>query len=176
MKTPEPGSINTRCHAAKRTTMVRSLGMPDLAKGAPSYKARQLMVTEDVGPFRVTGLKPFVRLLARVFKRVAACDPGLYRKLGTAGCLCVRAVRGGTNPSNHSWGTAIDLTIDGVLDARGDDQTQTELVSLYSWFKADAMVSGEWVYWGAGFPTEDSMHFEASDELIKKWAREGAFK
>src|SRR5262249_15533035 len=30
-------------------------------------------------------------------------------------------------------------------------------------------------FWGAGFSTEDAMHFEASDGLIRKWLADGEF-
>jgi hypothetical protein len=156
--------------------MVAALGAPDLKAGTPSYKVGKLLVTQDVGPFRCTGLKPFILLLMRVFRRIQQTNPALYARIGTAGCLNVRKVRGGRLASNHSWGTAVDLTIGGKLDARGDDRTQDDLTQIYAHFKADAMETGEWVFWGAGFDTEDSMHFEASNELIKKWSKEGKFK
>ena len=30
-------------------------------------------------------------------------------------------------------------------------------------------------FWGAAFGREDAMHFEASDQLVRKWAAEGKF-
>jgi hypothetical protein len=73
------------------------------------------------------------------------------------------------NFSNHSWGTAIDITINGALDPRGNGTTQLGLLRLHPYFKAEKF------YWGAGFSGgfEDSMHFEASEELIREWQREG---
>jgi hypothetical protein len=88
----------------------------------------------------------------------------LLDSLSSAGMLCCRAVRGSTtNWSNHSWGSAIDLKIDGQLDAMGDGYTQLGLLMCSKFFNAQG-----W-YWGAGFSREDAMHFEASEELIRKW-------
>jgi D-alanyl-D-alanine dipeptidase len=88
----------------------------------------------------------------------------VYRVLGTAGMLCARYVRGSTrNISNHSWGTAIDLTIAGILDPRGDNQIQFGLHLISGVFNSNG-----W-YWGAGFPTEDAQHFEAGLALVQGW-------
>ena len=78
--------------------------------------------------------------------------------------LCARYVRGSqTNISNHSWGTAIDLTIEGQLDPRGNNQVQFGLQLIAPIFNAQG-----W-FWGAGFTTEDGMHFEAGQALAGGW-------
>jgi D-alanyl-D-alanine dipeptidase len=78
--------------------------------------------------------------------------------------FCARYVRGSTrNISNHSWGTAIDLTIAGILDPRGDNQIQFGLHLI-----SGAFNSNGW-YWGAGFTTEDAQHFEAGSALVQSW-------
>jgi D-alanyl-D-alanine dipeptidase len=95
---------------------------------------------------------------------VAADQRLVYRALGTAGMHCARYVRGSTtNISNHSWGTAIDLTIDRDLDPRGDNQIQFGLHLISTVFNNNG-----W-YWGAGFPTEDAQHFEAGAALVQGW-------
>ena len=79
--------------------------------------------------------------------------------------LCCRLVRGSASAiSNHSWGTAIDLTLNGVLDAYGDDKVQHGLTLIAPIFNRHG-----W-YWGAVFRKEDGMHFEASRDLIDRWA------
>jgi hypothetical protein len=94
----------------------------------------------------------------------------VHAGLGTAGMLCARLVRGSTHSiSNHSWGTAIDLTLNGVLDRRGDRMVQRGLAEIAPVFNEHG-----W-FWGAGFGTEDAMHFEAGDELIRRWHTEGRF-
>jgi hypothetical protein len=104
-----------------------------------------------------------------VFSAVQSAKPDLYALLGTAGMLCVRYVRGSTtNFSNHSWGTAIDITIGGVLTPRGSTTVQQGLVDLCPFMNAEQF------FWGAGFsPTPDGMHYEASSELIAQWKSDG---
>lgn len=134
----------------------------------PAFKA--LTVTQSVGPFNVTGLRPAVAALAAVLADVRVAHPALYEQLGTAGMLCCRLVRGSTTAvSNHSWGIAVDLTIDGELDDFNDGFVQQGLLDLWPIFNRHGF------YWGIAFPREDCMHFEASDQLIRRWATEGAF-
>jgi hypothetical protein len=122
------------------------------------------MVTRSVGPFRVTGLDSAVTSLTTIMTSIAFEQRLVYRVLGTAGMQCARYVRGSTtNISNHSWGTAIDLTIDNFLDARGDEQIPLGLHLIAGIFNANG-----W-YWGAGFTTEDAHHFEAGSALIQAW-------
>ncbi len=126
---------------------------------------RRHVVTESVGRFKATGLRPAVSSLQTALSQVQREQPALYAILGTAGMLCCRYVRGSqTAISNHSWGTAIDFTLNGVLDRRGDDQVQVGLTLM-----APIMNQHGW-YWGAAFRTEDAMHFEASQSLIAQWA------
>ena len=130
---------------------------------------QKLMKTASVGPFRVTGLGPAVDALTRVFAAVQTAQPTLYKVLGTSGMLCVRYVRGSTtNFSNHSWGTAIDISIGGTLTPRGSTTVQQGLVMLAAFMNAERF------FWGAGFsPTPDGMHFEVSTELITAWKSNG---
>ncbi len=178
---PPPAKTNVtedgvKVLAAKQVTMKTLLGIPSTVIGPkctmkvdnPSLKA--LMATADVGPFRVTGLRPAVESLARVLSDVAAEQPAIYAALGHEGMLCVRHVR--DNPSaisNHAWGTAIDLTLEGKLDARGDGKVQAGLTLIAPIFNRHG-----W-FWGVDFGVEDAMHFEASDGLIRSWAAKGLF-
>ena len=82
--------------------------------------------------------------------------------------LCCRRVRGTQKSlSNHGLGLALDITIGGKLDARGDGMVQKGLLDLYSILKLHGL------FWGAGFGTEDSMHFEVSAQTVRKWIAEG---
>lgn len=143
-------------------------------------RVRQLLETRNVGPFRATGIKPFLDVLERVFKRVKSGNPELFAAVGSAGLLCVRFVRGSSaNFSNHSWGTAIDVTFlnpktgKQELDPRGNGLVQVGCLELDRFFEVDGEATGEHCFWGAGFPREDGMHFEASDELIRMWKAQG---
>lgn len=134
----------------------------------PALKA--LLVTEDVGPIRVSMLKPAVESMRAVFEKIQAVDPDLYARISTAGALCVRRIRGSQNSvSTHAFGLAVDLNIDGVLDTLGDGRTQLGLTILADFFQAEG-----W-FWGASFSREDSMHFEVSREMITRWKADGKF-
>ena len=166
---PPKNTINIGLTPTSNKLMFSKLGTP-----RENFSADCLPVTnkalkdrlalDTIGPFRVTGLKPAVESLKLVFGDIRQKLPDMYNVLGTAGMLCCRYVRGSsTSISNHSWGTAIDLTINGVLDKRGDGKVQTGLVLLAPLFNARG-----W-YWGAGFPTEDGMHFETSVGLLSQF-------
>ena len=172
-RVPVPAGINPGVKNAKQQTMLDLLGKPRNSFTTdcqpvtnPDLKP---IVTEDVGPFKVTGLKPAVADVREIFAKVKSDNPSLYAALGTAGMLCARLVRGTKSGaiSNHSWGTAIDITINGILDPRGDGMVQIGLVQLAPFFNHRG-----W-FWGAGFPTEDGMHFEAGDGRVREWHIQG---
>ena len=127
-------------------------------------RLRRHVLTGPAGTFNVTGLRPAVESLRRALAQVHIEQPAVYAILGTAGMLCCRLVRGSSTAiSNHSWGTAIDFTLNGILDRRGDNQVQLRLTLI-----ASIMNEHGW-YWGAAFRTEAAMHFEASRTLISQW-------
>jgi Putative peptidoglycan binding domain/D-alanyl-D-alanine carboxypeptidase len=129
-----------------------------------------LIVTDNVGPFRATGLLPAIESLKEVMAEIKQQESEVYNALGTAGMQCARFVRNSTTTiSNHSWGTAIDLTLQGRLDVRGDNRVQIGLAKIAPIFNRHG-----W-FWGAGFRTEDGMHFEVSDEKIRTWHASGMF-
>lgn len=124
--------------------------------------------TARVGPIRVTMQQPALDSLGRVFEKIKATDPDLYARINTAGALCVRHIRGAPGrTSTHAFGLSLDLNIDGKLDRLGDGKTQLGLTILADFFRTEG-----W-YWGAGFSREDSMHFEASRDLVEKWVADG---
>jgi hypothetical protein len=179
---PDAEAMNPGLSAAKASTLERLLGRPreDVSTDCqwPTNPAlRRRMVTESVGPFRVTGFAPAVASLRAVMDEVKVALPDLYPLLGSMGMLCCRYIRGSTTKlSNHSWGTAIDLTIAGKLDRRGDGRVQAGLVALAPIFN-----EAGW-YWGAEFGArtrsarwEDAMHFEVAEETLRRWEREGVF-
>jgi hypothetical protein len=136
----------------------------------PMTNPRLAALLEDkmVGPVQVKMLKPAAESLQTVFDNIKRADPDLYNRINTAGSLCVRFIRGSTtNVSNHSFGTAVDLNIDGVLDTLGDGRTQLGLTIMSDFFNAEG-----WV-WGAAYGREDSMHFEVSEEKIDEWIAAG---
>ena len=178
---PIPSGINAGLSSAKRLTMLSVLGMPranldDKCRGVTNPKIKALIVTEDVGPFKVTGLKPAVTSLRRVLASVKEAHPDVYDVIGSSGMLCVRRIKGSGNPSNHAFGTALDFNIVGALDGinvgggtgREDNHTLAGLAAMAPFFHAEG-----W-FWGVGFSKfEDGMHFEVADQTIRKWHKEG---
>ena len=113
-------------------------------------------------------IRPALNSLERIMERLRASEPDIHAALGTAGALCARLIRGSTaSISNHSWGTAIDLKLEGQLDGFADGGTQFGLLLLAELFNEEG-----W-YWGATYNREDSMHFEVSEEVLRRWAAEG---
>jgi mannosyl-glycoprotein endo-beta-N-acetylglucosaminidase/D-alanyl-D-alanine carboxypeptidase-like protein len=168
---PSFSSINQGLSPAHQQTMLDIFGRPGaLTKDCSDItnaSLQKLMDTENVGPFKVTGLRLLLGELTEIFDQVRQQNSELYKQVGTEGMLCCRAVHGSTNFSNHSWGSAVDIRFAGKSDEVGDGMTEAGLLALYPYFH----VRG-W-YWGAGFGNpnpkrEDSMHFEASDELIRR--------
>ncbi|WP_210528259.1 M15 family metallopeptidase [Rubellimicrobium arenae] len=157
----------------RNRTMIEILGQPRDSYGTDCQpvtnpRLRSLLDTRQVGPIQVTMLRPALDSLERVLTRLQANEPDIYAKLGTAGALCARFIRGSTSSiSNHSWGTAIDLTLAGELDGFADGGTQLGLVLLAEYFNEEG-----W-FWGATYGREDSMHFEVGEETLRAWAAEG---
>jgi D-alanyl-D-alanine carboxypeptidase/Putative peptidoglycan binding domain len=167
---PSRDSINQGLLAVSPSFMIKHLGQPrenyaSDCRPVTNPVLKRHMTTGSVGRFRATGLSPAVQSLSAALAQVQREQPAVYEALGTAGMLCCRLIRGSaTGISNHSWGTAIDFTLNGVLDRRGDGKVQVGLTLI-----AYIMNQHGW-YWGAAFGTEDAMHFEASQSLVTQWA------
>src|ERR1051325_2215712 len=128
---PIPQDINNGVNAARQITMKSLLGAPRGSftrdcQPVTNPVLKRLVKTDNAGPFKVTGLAPAIDSLKEVLAEVRSEQPEVFAGLGTAGMLCARLVRGSAaSISNHSWGTAIDLTLNGLLDQRGDPQRTT---------------------------------------------------
>ncbi len=153
--------------------MMEVLGPPRDSYGTEcqpvtSASLKALLETRQIGPIKVTMLRPAVESLERVMNRMKEQEPDIYAAMGTAGAICARFIRGSTTAvSNHSWGTAIDLTLQGKLDGFADGGTQFGLLLL-----AEAFNDEGW-FWGASYNREDSMHFEVGEETLRAWKTEG---
>jgi hypothetical protein len=164
---PARGSVNRGLSSPGPESQIKRFGgrPSEIAyrNGGPvtNPKLRGLIVTEDVGPFRVTGIRPAVASLRQVLSEVRREQPELYPLLGNAGMLVNRLQRGSsTKLSNHAFGTAIDFYIDRYLTQRGSHRSNRGLDALAPFFNRAG-----W-YWGATFPTDDAMHFECSASLL----------
>lgn len=170
---PAPETLNHGLTPVRQALMLATFGRPREAldgecRTVTNPDLARRIATESVGPFHATGLQPALASLRTIFAAVQAHRPDLAGSAGSAGMLCCRLVRGSRNAiSNHAWGTAIDLTVNGVLDPRGDDRVQRGLLELAPYFN-----SAGW-YWGAEFRIEDGMHFEVSAELLADWRATG---
>jgi len=171
---PVPEGINGGLNGTRNDLMLSLLGNP---RGSYSSRCQgitnpellaRIVRRKNVGPFKVNGFDLAVESLTQVCADIKREQPDVYRAMGTAGMLCCRKVRGAsTSISNHSWGTAVDINIDGVLDRRGNDKVQVGLSLIAPIFNRHG-----W-YWGAAFPTEDGMHFEVSREKMLEWHEQG---
>ena len=129
-----------------------------------SESFKNYIKTGSVGPFSVTGFHLAVDSLAAIMSEVKQREPVVYHHLGTAGMLCCRYMRNaGQKLSSHSWGTAIDLTLCGRLDTRGNRKVFAGLALIAPIFNRHG-----W-YWGAKFRTEDAMHFEVGKAKLLSW-------
>ncbi|AZL59605.1 M15 family peptidase [Tabrizicola piscis] len=157
----------------RNRTMLELLGQPRDSYNTDCQpmtnpRLKELLETRQIGPIKVTMLRPALESLERVMTRLKETDPDIHAKVGTAGALCVRFIRGSsTSISNHSWATAIDLTLEGQLDGFADGGTQFGLLILAEYFNDEG-----W-FWGAAYNREDSMHFEVGEETLRAWAAEG---
>lgn len=167
---PDLSTVNRGLMPVNNQFMTEKLGAPRTSYSADcqpltNAKLARNVLTASVGPFRVSGLSPAVLSLQAVCAEIQRAQPDVHAVLGTAGMLCCRYVRGSTTSiSNHSWGTAVDIKINNVLDARGNGRVQYGLTLIAPIFNQFG-----W-YWGATFHTEDGMHFEAGRALVETWA------
>ena len=170
-----PPGINPGLSGTRNDLMLSLLGSPrssyDGSCENPTNSAFLSRVKWgiDVGPFKVSGFDLAVDSLKQVCADIEREVPQAHNAMGTAGMLCCRMVRGSTAAiSNHSWGTAVDIKIDGVLDRRGNGKVQIGLAQIAPIFNRHG-----W-FWGAEFTVEDGMHFEISQEKMLEWHEQGA--
>lgn len=171
----ERKSANGTLRPSQNKTNLALIGSARSSYGANCEKPTnpgflKLVETGDVGPFRATGLRPAIDALKRIMAEIKSESPAIYSLLRCEGMLGCRMVRGSTTAiSNHSWGTAIDLSIIGATELPGPGMVQRGILEIWPIFNRHGF------YWGAAFPQADVMHFEASEQLIQKWAKAGAF-
>jgi hypothetical protein len=171
---PVPEEINAGLTNVKNDFMLALMGNPRSTYSrqceGPTNDdfLKRVVWGKNVGPFKVSGFDLAVSSLKEVCADIKKERAEVYHAMETVGMLCCRMVRGSRSIiSNHSWGTAIDIKIGGVLDRRGNDKVQIGLSEIAVIFNRHG-----W-YWGAGFTIEDGMHFEISKEKIIEWHEDG---
>lgn len=168
---PAASDINSGLAPAHQATMLHLFGKPGRLTDDcspitnPSLKAQ--IVTRQFRYFSVTGWEPAVNDLQAILGEVEAKEPDLYPLIGTAGMLCNRRVRvpGSQSYSDHSWGSAYDSKIGGILSPQRAKVIPAGLLALYPYFHRHG-----W-YWGLGYPVPDPMHFEPSDQRLRELFR-----
>jgi hypothetical protein len=178
---PKRENVNIGLTSPKPEFLMKLLGPPHLngvyigRSDIQNPKLKNLMLRDSVGPFSVYGLRIAVNSLRDVLTEVRTSYPDLVNRLGTAGMCVVRYVGGTTRLSNHSWGAAVDLMVDGIEDAMSNDKCEKGLGLMVQIFNKHG-----W-YWGGAYrpkngkSNEDSMHFEVSMEKLQEWEKVGAF-
>ena len=164
---PDMTKFNIGLSSADEATMLGLLGVPgaktnNCSPATGAFKAK--IKTDNVGPFRVTGLNVAVDLLKAAFADAEQQIPDVVAAVKTAGMLCVRHKRNNPNSfSNHSWGTAIDIFFGTAVVPQGVKKTHQGCLALAPFF------NNQGLYWGAGFSgsSVDAMHFEVSKEKIR---------
>lgn len=175
---PAPSAVNTGASPGRFSSKTKMFGwpLPGLTQQcqddrAPA-KVKQWMTTRRCGRFTIRGFVWWVDIIELALHLCAQNHPDLYKRLYYGGTFCVRQIRGGSTISSHGFAIASDWGVDGHVDPRGDGKVQLGLLKLYACFKEACRRLGvPPVFWGIEFSTEDGMHFEASEELIRFWMR-----
>ncbi len=135
---------------------------------------RSQLRTENIGGFSVTMLGPAVDSLKYVLGEIEKSEPELRVRLGSLGTLCVRYMQGASGVlSNHSFGTAIDISIDQQIIPLGTTGTGELAQSLRR--VAEYFERAGWV-WGGRLRIPDPQHFEIGSELFERWVAAGSLK
>lgn len=121
-------TVNAGLICPSSSQMVALLGDPN------GHRAKSLIATESVGPFRVTGLRPALNSLRTIFVNVRTKHPDLYKILGSNGMHVIRQTRNSSSYSNHAWGIAVDLLIGGKSPRYGDNFSSRGLDALVPFF------------------------------------------
>jgi len=160
---PVPSSFNSGLTSPSADWMEEFFGSPELKATQRKLK----IVTESVGPFKVTGMAIAVLGLRHIFEDVKEAGRTDLLTVKTDGMYNLRKIREREEWSNHSWGCAVDINF-GDGEEMGDGLIQFGLREIYPFFHAR-----KW-YSGLGYKNrEDAMHMEPSVELLELWRQLG---
>jgi hypothetical protein len=173
-------NLNKNLSSAREGTMNDVLGAPrqpltrECHNDHVSPTVRRLIDTKPISPHMgATGVKPAVESLQAIMAKVAVEHADLIDVLRSSGTLCVRLRKptsgaASTHASNHSWGTAIDLHVEGHSPPADTGHNVPRFIAILVPFFNEAG-------WFSGIGFRDDMHFEVADETIRKWHDEGRF-
>lgn len=171
--------LNAGLRSCPSSTMIALMGPPDepldqrhCRDDQACAAVKRLRETRQMTDrFSLTGIKPALDSVQAVLAKVKAARPDLIAQLGTEGMICVRHKKptngaASDDPSNHSWGTAVDFKF-GDGDAPGNTHGKVpRWVAILVPFFNEAG-------WFSGISFNDTMHFEVANETIHEWARQG---
>jgi len=165
-------NINIGLHSAHGNFVVQLMGRPTGILSSIKYV--------NVGPFKVNGHLIALDSLKQVMSVVQTRYPDLYDRLGHNGMYVPKNIDGKKSKSLHSWGIAIDITIDDIEDVKWNEKAFSGLALMapifhdHGWywggaFRDQEAEKGSGTYWN----NEDSMHFEVSKEKLLEWHNAG---
>lgn len=171
--------LNRGLHSCPSSTMIELMGRPreplvqrECRNDQACDAVKRLLETRRMTPhFRLSGIKPALDSVEAVLAKVKAARPDLIEQLSTEGMICVRhknptSGAPSTDPSNHSWGTAVDFKFgNGEAPANTGSKVPRWIAIMVPFFNEAG--------WFSGIAFNDTMHFEVADETIRQWAREG---
>jgi Ca2+-binding RTX toxin-like protein len=165
------GQINPGLEPGSNPFLISLLGTPSIVNQTTPPKVN--IVTQQIAGVQgnLQGMDKAILSLSGIFSKVFQDHPDLYGHVNAnpGGMLSIRLKRPTTGSSSdisdHAWGIAIDLTIDGLpLDQTPDEKLARGLAILIPYFNAAGWASG--AGWGV---YEDDMHFEVSTRLLSEW-------
>jgi hypothetical protein len=172
-------NLNKGLSSPSVETMIDALGRPreplvndDCRNGQASPVVKRLLETRRMTPnFRLTGIKPALDSIEGVLAKVKEAHPEIIEQLSTVGMTCVRHKNPphgppSNEPSNHSWGTAVDFNL------IGHEAPKNTLPNVPRWVAMMVPFFNE-AGWYAGIKFDDAMHFEVATETLKNWKETG---
>ena len=166
--------VNGNLLPARSSINTALIGSPRGDYSAECQDATDHGFIAQVSSFEFAGkqgwaLTPFCEVLERVQMELRALLGLDFDRVSHDGGLCCRLSRRSPNViSNHSWGIAIDLSLKGF-------EPKHEAVPLLLLQIARVFIKHR-VFWGVAFPHPEVMHFEASQQLVHQWARDGRIR
>jgi len=172
-------NLNAGLRSAHSSTMIAVLGAPQepldqhtCKNGQASPAVTRLLETRQINQnFRLTGIRPALDSVQKIIAKVRQANSALVSALDTEGMICVRHKKPtngafSDDPSNHSWGTAVDFKLRGGEAPGATGTTVPQWVALLvPFFNAEG--------WYSGISFADAMHFEVADGTIRDWSQRG---
>jgi hypothetical protein len=174
--TDQPRRASSQTRRPSLARMLHLFGRPvkeakDQGCQSPeSEHLKQLVQTETIGDFSVKLIKPAIESLKRILDEVEQNEPALRKSIDNVNGLCVRNEKGTTRLDPHSFGTAINITVDGQsvpIGRSGTPEVAEKLKRISDYF--------EHAGWAWGGRTDPGL-FEVGSELLDQWENAGTLR